>query len=118
MTASTGYERDNTGAFIRKDPESVLDYTINWSDFLTTGDTISSATYTVDTGLTKDSNSNTTTTTTVTLSGGTAGTVGTDGQSDSQAGLAPTPPPPRGNMRWDATPAPAALAPPPAFPKP
>tara|TARA_R100000734_G_C3282509_1_gene75830 strand:+ start:365 stop:676 length:312 start_codon:yes stop_codon:yes gene_type:complete len=75
MTASTGYERDNTGAFIRKDPESVLDYTINWSDFLTTGDTISSATYTVDTGLTKDSNSNTTTTTTVTLSGGTAGTV-------------------------------------------
>ena len=75
MTASTGYERDNTGAFIRKDPESVLDYTINWSDFLTSGDTVSSATYTVDSGLTKDSNSNTTTTTTVTLSGGTAGTV-------------------------------------------
>ena len=75
MTASTGYERDNTGAFIKKDPESVLDYTINWSDFLTTGDTVASATYTVDTGLTKDSNSNTTTATTVTLSGGTAGTV-------------------------------------------
>jgi len=72
---TTGYERDNQGAFIRKDPESVLDYTINWASFLTTGDTISSATYTVATGLTKDSNTNTTTTTTVQLSGGTAGTV-------------------------------------------
>ena len=47
--------------------------------------------------------------------GGTAG-GGTAG--GGQAGLAPTPPPPRGNRRWDATPAPAALAPPPAFPKP
>ena len=72
---TTGYERDNQGAFIRKDPESVLDYTINWSNLLTTGDTIASATYTVDSGLTKDSSSNTTTTTTVQLSGGTAGTV-------------------------------------------
>jgi hypothetical protein len=75
MTASTGYERDNVGAFIRKDPESVLDYTIDWSDFLNAGDTISSNTYTVDTGLTASSSTNTTTTTTVTLSGGTAGTV-------------------------------------------
>ena len=46
-----------------------------WSNFLTTGDTIASATYTVGSGLTKDSSSNTTTTTTVQLSGGTAGTV-------------------------------------------
>ena len=75
MTATTGFETDNTGAFIRKDPESVLDYTINWSNFLTTGDSIASATYTVATGINKDSESNTTTTTTVQLSGGTAGTV-------------------------------------------
>ena len=50
--------------------------------------------------------------------GGGGGTAGGGTAGGGQAGLAPTPPPPRGNRRWDATPAPAALAPPPAFPKP
>ena len=55
-----------------------------------------------------------------TAGGGTAGggTGGGGTAGGGQSGLAPTPPPPRGNRRWDATPAPAALAPPPAFPKP
>ena len=71
---STGFETNNTGAFIRKDPESVLDYTINWANWLSSGDTIATSTYTVPTGITADSVSNTTTTATVKLSSGTAGT--------------------------------------------
>ena len=56
-----------------KDPDAVLDYSINWSTWLVTGDTIVTSTWTADTGITIDSDSNTTTATTVWLSGGTAG---------------------------------------------
>lgn len=56
-----------------KDPDAVLDYSIDWSDWLD-ADTISTSTWTVETGLTKGTVSNTTTLTTVWLSGGTAGT--------------------------------------------
>ena len=56
-----------------KDPNAVLDYTIDWSRWLGT-DTISTATWTVQTGITKVTDSKTTTTATVWLSGGTAGT--------------------------------------------
>jgi hypothetical protein len=56
-----------------KDPDSVLDYTLDWSAWLD-DDTIVTSTFLVDSGLTKDSDSKTTTTTTVWLSGGTAGT--------------------------------------------
>ena len=56
-----------------KDPDAVLDYRVDWTTWLN-GDTISSSTFTVATGLTKDSQSNTTTAATVWLSGGTAGT--------------------------------------------
>jgi len=55
-----------------KDPNAVLDYIWDWSDWLGS-DTISSSTVTAPTGLTVDSESNTTTTATVWLSGGTAG---------------------------------------------
>lgn len=55
MTATTGFERDNTGYFIRKDPESVMDYYIDYSTFLESGDAISTQTTTVDTGITLDS---------------------------------------------------------------
>ena len=60
-----------------KDPNAVLDYTIDWSRWLGT-DTIlttpSGTAWTVPTGITKVSDSKTTTTATVWLSGGTAGT--------------------------------------------
>jgi len=55
-----------------KDPQEVLDYQVNWSDWLDT-DTISTSAFVVQTGITKDSSSNTTTTATVWLSGGTNG---------------------------------------------
>lgn len=57
-----------------KDPNAVLDYQINWATWLGS-DTIASVTWTVSTGITKDSQSNTTTTATIWLSGGTAGTT-------------------------------------------
>ena len=53
-----------------KDPDEVLDYQIDWTDRLA-GDTIASSAWTVPSGLTKESDSNTTTTTTVWLSSGT-----------------------------------------------
>ena len=58
-----------------KDPEAVLDYAVDWSEWLQSGETISSYTVTVPTGLTKDSDSSASGVITVWLSGGTAGTV-------------------------------------------
>jgi hypothetical protein len=56
-----------------KDPDAVLDYEIDWSEWLVT-DTISASTWAADTGLTVDSDSFTDTATTVWLSGGVVGT--------------------------------------------
>ena len=55
-----------------KDPDAILDYTIDWETWLES-DTISTVTWTVPSGITKDSDSNTTTTATIWLSGGSAG---------------------------------------------
>lgn len=56
-----------------KDPDAVLDYTVDWSAWLTTGDTITASSWTVEAGLTKDTDANTDSAATVWLSGGTAG---------------------------------------------
>lgn len=57
-----------------KDPQGVLDYMIDWSDWLG-ADVISSSTWTVPAGITKDSDTTSATTATIWLSGGTAGTA-------------------------------------------
>ena len=57
-----------------KDPDSVLDYAFDWSEWLESGESISSHVITVDDGITNDSSGNSTTAVTVWLSGGTAGT--------------------------------------------
>ncbi len=58
-----------------KDPDAILDYQVNWADWLSTGDTIQTATVTVSAGdVVKDSQSNTANTVTVWLSGGTVDT--------------------------------------------
>lgn len=57
-----------------KDPDEVLDYVRDWSALLG-ADTISTSTWTPDSGITVNSSSNTTTTATVWLSGGTLGTT-------------------------------------------
>jgi len=56
-----------------KDPQAVLDYAVDWSDWLASGETISTSTWAVPSGVTKDSDSSTTTKATIWLSGGTAG---------------------------------------------
>jgi hypothetical protein len=61
------------GEIIKKDPDAVLNYVMDWSDWLDSGETISTSTWTVDSGLTEDSETETTTTATITLSGGTVG---------------------------------------------
>ncbi len=55
-----------------KDPDAVLDFGHDWSDWLTDNgsDTIASSSWIVPDGITKDSSTNDTTTTTVWLSGG------------------------------------------------
>lgn len=55
-----------------KDPQSVLDYQIDWSKWLR-GDTIASSTWTVRAGITKTDEDFTDTTATIWLSGGTVG---------------------------------------------
>jgi len=52
-----------------KDPDAVLDYSVDWSDWLD-GDTITASQWIVPVGLTLDSSTNSTTATTVWLSGG------------------------------------------------
>ena len=60
-------------AIYNKDPEAVLDYGFDWSDWLADDETISESTWVVETGLTKDSDSFSDTATTIWLSSGTAG---------------------------------------------
>lgn len=56
-----------------KDPAAVLDYTIDWTAWLTEGETITASTWTVPAGLTEQSTSATPTAATVWLAGGTVG---------------------------------------------
>ena len=63
----------STAFYAVKDPSAVLDYTFDWSAWLGV-DTIATSTWTVPTGITQVTESETTTTTTVWLSGGTADT--------------------------------------------
>lgn len=56
-----------------KDPNAVKPYGVTWSDWLESGETISTSTWIADTGITVDSSSKTDTVTTVWLSGGTDG---------------------------------------------
>ena len=54
-----------------KDPNAVLDYGFDWSNWLQDGESIVTAVWTIPTGITKDSQDESTTVTVVWLSGGT-----------------------------------------------
>jgi len=60
------------GSFL-KDPDAVLDYVFDWSDWLDSDETISSYIITEETGITVDSDSESDGLVTVWLSGGSAG---------------------------------------------
>lgn len=70
------FKKNSKGEFgIRKDPEAVLDYTFDWTDYLVAiGDTISSYEITVTGGVVIDSHSRQDGIITVWASGGTVGT--------------------------------------------
>lgn len=56
-----------------KDPQAILDWVFDWSQWLAVAETITARTITVDAGITKDSDTATSTAVTVWLSGGTDG---------------------------------------------
>ena len=56
-----------------KDPEAKLDYSVDWIDWLESGEVIVTSTWTVPSGITKDSDSNSDSAATIWLLGGTAG---------------------------------------------
>ena len=56
-----------------KTANGVLDFQLDWSTWLASGDTISTSTWTLETGITNDSDSSADTTTTITISSGTTG---------------------------------------------
>ncbi len=43
----TGYQQDTQGSWIAKDPAAQLTYSMDWSQWLEEGDTISTVTYTL-----------------------------------------------------------------------
>ena len=55
------------------DPDALLDYSVDWSRWLVSGDTIASVSWTVPSGITNDHTSNTTSRATIWLTGGTPG---------------------------------------------
>ena len=81
MATISGFYKDNDGSLIDKDPESILSYELDWSQWLPSGDEVDSSSWSIETitgdtdNLTTTGNTNTTTTTTVTLSQGTIGNL-------------------------------------------
>jgi hypothetical protein len=63
----------------RKDPDDELDYVFDWSDWLETGETLTTCTWSTPTGITQDDDDIGATTATVWLSGGTVGETYTVG---------------------------------------
>jgi hypothetical protein len=56
-----------------KDPDAILDYGFNWTNWLADGEKLFSSAWTVPTGITKETESHTDYASMVWLSGGTAG---------------------------------------------
>lgn len=47
MSTITGYKQDTQGVYILKDPEAQLVYTMDWSEWLSTGQTVQSVDYAI-----------------------------------------------------------------------
>lgn len=58
-----------------KDPAGIIDYTVRWTSWLPSGDTISTSSWTVPAGIVKVSESNTTTDAVIFLASGTLGQI-------------------------------------------
>ena len=81
MPSLTGFQEDRVGTYIEKDPYAVLDYSLDWTNWMPAGDTITSATVTAETisgdasPLAVDSTTNTDYIVKAVISGGTAGNI-------------------------------------------
>lgn len=81
MATITGFYKDNEGTLIDKDSEAALDYLISWSEWLPSGDTISTSSWSIEAisgdtdPLVTTSNTKSDTATTVNLSGGNTGNI-------------------------------------------
>lgn len=49
MSTITGYKKDTVGSYIDKDPGARLIYSMDWSEWLPSGDTLASASYSIST---------------------------------------------------------------------
>ena len=47
MANLTGFKRDNTSAYIEKHPDANIQYGVDWTDYLNSGDSVSTATITI-----------------------------------------------------------------------
>jgi len=81
MPSLTGFKEDRVGTYIEKDPYAVLDYTLDFTNWMPDSDTISTIAVTAETisgdssPLVVDSSTNTNYLVTATISGGTAGNI-------------------------------------------
>jgi len=81
MATLTGFQRDRVGVYIEKDPYAVLDYTLDWTEWMPSADTIVSITVTAETisgdpaPLVIDSTTATNYLSTAYISGGTVGNI-------------------------------------------
>jgi hypothetical protein len=81
MPSLTGFQEDRVGAYIDKDPYAVLDYSLDWTNWMPAGDTIASITVTAQTitgdasPLAVDSTTNTNYIVTANISAGTPGNI-------------------------------------------
>ncbi len=81
MADLTGFKQDRQGTYIEKDPYAVLDYTLDWGNWMPTGVTINTITVTAETiagdsaPLVIASTTNTNTLATANISGGTVGNI-------------------------------------------
>lgn len=48
MANLTGFKRDNEGAYIEKASTANIQYAVDWTDYLNSGDSISTATVTIE----------------------------------------------------------------------
>ena len=81
MATLTGFRADRDGAYIDKDTDAVLDYSVDWTNWMPTSDTITTSTWAItaiagdEDALTIDSDAETDYVSTAVISGGTDGNI-------------------------------------------
>ena len=81
MATLTGFQQDRVGHYIEKDPYAVLDYSLDWTNWMPSSEVIQTVSVSAETiagdsaPLTIDSTTNTDYVVTANISGGTAGNI-------------------------------------------